>query len=117
MGSRSVSASLDPGFFSGLPVGGSADVSAGRFAGRGIASTWTDKSIILTIVLAYASRLEKESMQPGSSSFHICSTAVIQMATFASRCLQAIGKLRLASPLSGQVHNAKLFKASSHARV
>ncbi len=117
MGSCSISASLDPGLFFGFFTCGSTNVSAGGFAGRRISSTWTDKPIILTIVSAYASRLEKQSMQPGSSFFRISSIDVIQIATFGSRCLQAIGKFRLASPLFSQVRNAKLFKAFSHARV
>lgn len=117
VGSYGIFTGLDAGFSSGLPTDRSVNISANRFVSHRIASIWTDKPIILTIILAYVSRLEKQSMQSGSSSFCISSTDIIQMATFASCCLQGIEKLRLRSPLSGQVCNAKLFKAFSYVRV
>lgn len=98
------------GAVAGGAVGGAASAAVSEAAGRAtgggsILSTWTDKTIISTIVLAYVSRLEKQSIQPGSSSFCSSSTDVIRIATFASRCFQAIENLRLAIPLSGQVCN------------
>lgn len=47
---------------------------------------WTNVTIILINLSAYMSKLEKQSRQPGSSSFYNCSTNVIWNATFASRC-------------------------------
>lgn len=76
-----------------------------------------DITIILTNLLAYMLKLEKQSRQAGNSSFYNFPTNVIWNTTFASRCLQVIGNLRVASLLFDQVYSAKLFKASSYTEV
>lgn len=48
---------------------------------------WTNKTIILNSLMAYMSKLKKQSKQPGSNFFPSCSTNVIWNVTFASRCL------------------------------
>ena len=82
----------------GRATSGSADRAACRAAGK----IWTDVMIILTNLLAYTPKLEKQSRQTKSSSFYSFSTDVIQNATFASHCLQVIGNLRLTNLLFGQ---------------
>lgn len=62
MSSCGVSNGLDASLCSGLLVDKFANASASGFDGRGIVLTWTDKPIISTIISAYASRLEKQSM-------------------------------------------------------
>lgn len=90
----------------------------GRTAGKiGIMRIWKDITIISTNFSAYVPKLKKWSKQLGSSSFCGWSTDVIQNATFARRCLQVIGNLRLVSPLFGQVCSAKLFKTLSYTWV
>ncbi len=101
----------------GAANGADSESAGGAAGGAKTIRVWTEITIILTNSLAYVPKLEKQNKQPGKSFFHSCSTNVIRNATFARRCLQVIGNLRFASPLFGQVCSAKLFKASSHARV
>ena len=62
-----------------------------RATGKAISGTagrvWTNITIILTNLLAYMLKLEKQSRQPKSSFFYSCSTDVILKTTYTSRCL------------------------------
>ncbi len=78
---------------------------------------WTNAMIILTNLLVYMPKLEKQSKQPRNSSFCSCLTDVIWNVTSARRYLQVFRNLRLASLLFGQVCSAKLFKTFSYIQV